>query len=498
MPSQSLFFILGNQLFPINLIKKYKKLNFFMAEDMYLCSYEKHHKLKLAFFLSSMREYRDDLKKNNFDINYFQLDSSTRKISYESKLLKLINTKKINHLFFYEIEDKFFEKKIFNLIKKNKLNYTVLQSPMFLNSRSNFVDYIKVGKKPFMSSYYKQQRIKNKILIDSKGFPVGGKWSFDEDNRKKIPKNLILPVKPKIKTNNNLKDVKTLIKKYFDSHPGEINEYWLESNRSKVRLLVKEFVENRLKFFGDFEDAVLKEDIFLFHSFLSPYLNNGLITPKEILEIIFSNKLINKIPINSVEGFVRQLIGWREFMRGIYQNFSQDMEVKNFYGNSRKLTNHWYNGTTGIDPIDDAIKNIIKYGYAHHIIRLMYLSNVMNLCGIDPKEIYRWFMEMFVDSSDWVMSPNVYGMGTFSDGGIFSTKPYICGSNYMIKMSNYKKGNWSSIVDGLYWNFISKNINSIKKNARMSMVVMTYNKISFEKLENHKILAKKFILEKTL
>ena len=184
-------------------------------------------------------------------------------------------------------------------------------------------------------------------------------------------------------------------------------------------------------------------------------------------------------------------------MRGIYQNYSHQLETRNFFNNDRKLTKHWYDGTTGLDPIDDSIKHILKFGYTHHIIRLMYLCNVMNLIGINPKEIYKWFMEMFVDSSDWVMSPNVFGMGTYSDGGIFSTKPYICGSNYIIKMSNYKKGAWSIILDALYWNFINKNLKNIKKNPRMGMIKMSFDRISDEKLLIHKKIAKKFINEKT-
>ena len=198
-----------------------------------------------------------------------------------------------------------------------------------------------------------------------------------------------------------------------------------------------------------------------------------------------------------MEGFIRQVIGWREFMRGIYQNYSSELEKTNFFKHKRKLTDDWYNGTTGIDPIDDAIKDVIKYGYIHHIIRLMYLSNVMNLSQLHPNEIYKWFMEMFVDSSDWVMFPNVYGMGTFSDGGIFSTKPYICGSNYIIKMSNYKKGQWSDIVDGLYWNFINTNSEVLSRNPRMGMVMMSYRKLKKERKDYLLNIANEFIAKKT-
>ena len=497
MAINSLFMILGNQLFSTSLIKKYKKYHFFMAEDFNLCTYQKHHKLKISFFLTSMRNYRDDLKKNNYKLDYFSLDSKFKELTYEEKLLKTISKEKINHLYFYEIEDKFFEERVFSFLKNYNLRYTVLQSPMFLNSRLDFKDYLNSVNKPFMASFYKKQRIKNNILIYDKNKPIANKWSFDEENRKKIGKNIVLPDFPQKKTNKNFEDIKILINKNFKNHPGSVDNFWLESDRHNVKKLVDKFVLNKFKFFGDYEDAVIKDNIFLFHSLLSPYLNNGLITPKEILDIILSKNIVAKIPINSLEGFIRQIIGWREFIRGMYQNFSYELESKNFYKNKRRLTNDWYLGTTGIDPIDDAIKDILKYGYAHHIIRLMYLSNIMNLSGIDPKEIYKWFMEMFVDSSDWVMSPNVYGMGTYSDGGIFSTKPYICGSNYIIKMSNYKKGSWSDIVDGLYWNFISKNIQSIKKNPRMGMVTMSFKRLSSEKLKKHKIAAKKFISEKT-
>ena len=233
------------------------------------------------------------------------------------------------------------------------------------------------------------------------------------------------------------------------------------------------------------------------HSVLSPYLNLGLITPKEIINTILEANEDKKIPLNSLEGFVRQIIGWREFMRGIYQNYDDKLENTNFFNHQRKLTDDWYNGTTGIDPIDDAIKDVNTYGYAHHIIRLMHLSNIMTLSQLHPKEIYKWFMEMFVDSSDWVMSPNVFGMGTYSDGGIFSTKPYICGSNYIIKMSNYKKGNWSDIVDGLYWSFVHKNKEILSKNPRMGMVMMSYRKLKEDRKDYLLKIANEFIAKKT-
>jgi len=199
-----------------------------------------------------------------------------------------------------------------------------------------------------------------------------------------------------------------------------------------------------------------------------------------------------------VEGFVRQVLGWREFIRGIYRNYSEEQDVANFWNHTRKLRDCWYTGTTGITPLDDVIRKVEDWGYAHHIERLMILGNMMLLCEVDPREVHRWFMEMFVDSADWVMGPNVYGMALMSDGGIFATKPYICGSNYWLKMSNYRKGQWSTIVDALYWNFIARNKSFFARNYRMSMMVKLLDKKTPAQMKLYQQTAEKFIEEVTL
>lgn len=211
--------------------------------------------------------------------------------------------------------------------------------------------------------------------------------------------------------------------------------------------------------------------------------------------INFSKK--NNTSINSVEGFVRQIMGWREFIRGVYQTRSHKQLGHNFFDNQRKLTDDWYQGTTGIDPLDDAIKLTTEYGYTHHINRLMVISNIMNLSGIHPDEIYRWFLEMYIDASEWVMVPNVYGMGTFADGGVFSTKPYICGSSYIMRMSNFKKGPWCDIVDGLYWSFIKNNLDYFKTNPRLAVMPRALERLKPERTQLIFGAADRFIEEKT-
>ncbi len=490
---KSMFLILGNQLFPLKYLKPYKDSTFLMMEDYSLCTFQKHHKLKLILFLSAMRSYADELKKNKFKINYYDLNNDF-KTSYEKKLENFIIKNKVKELISFEIEDKFFEKKILSLTKKVKISWKVINSPMFLNSRDDFKDYLSKTKKPFMANFYKTARIKIDILMD-KGKPKGGKWSFDEENRKKLPKDIKIPAMPVANETSHTKNLKKVIKQIFKSHPGDVDNFWLPTTHKDSINWLDYFIAKKFNLFGDYEDAVDTDNNFLFHSALSPMINLGLITPELIIERI--KKVENKIKINSYEGYIRQIIGWREFIRGIYQNYDKILEENNFFKHKNSLTQKWYDGTTGLDPLDHSIQNAKKFGYTHHIERLMVLCNIMNLCEIKPIEVYNWFMEMFVDSSDWVMSPNVYGMGLFSDGGIFSTKPYICGSSYFMKMMNFKKGNWNDIMDGLYWRFINKNRNFFQSNPRLNMMVSIYDKMNTERKNHILKKANQFIRDNT-
>ena len=490
---KSLFLILGNQLFPQNHLNKHKNSTFFMCESYDLCTFQKHHKLKLILFLSSMRSYADELKKNKFKVNYIDLHKDF-KISYEKKLENFIKKNKYQELISFEIEDKFFEKKISSLCKKNKIEWTIIQSPMFLNSRDEFKNYLSKTKRPFMANFYKIARAKTDILMDNNK-PKGGKWSFDEDNRKKLPKDIKIPEMITAIETKHTKVLKQQIDNIFKNHPGEVDNFWLPTTYEDAVKWLDYFIIKKFNLFGDYEDAVDTNNNFLFHSALSPMINLGLLTPELIIQRV--KKVETKIKINSYEGYVRQIIGWREFIRGIYQNYDKKLEENNFFKHKNSLNNKWYDGTTGLDPLDHSIKNAQKYGYTHHIERLMVLCNIMNLCEIKPNEVYNWFMEMFVDSSDWVMSPNVYGMGLFSDGGIFSTKPYICGSSYFMKMMNFKRGNWNDIMDGLYWRFINKNRKFFQSNPRLNMMVNIYDKMNSERKNNIIKKANQFIQDNT-
>ena len=485
--------ILGNQLFPIKYIKEFKPTSIYMREDMGLCSYEKHHKHKIVLFLSAMRSYRDELEKNNLNVHYEELNPSNSE-SYIVYLTNFLNKNKVKDINFFEVEDKWFEKKIMKM--NNKYNVNIIKSPMFLTTRDEFSLLSPPGVKlPMhkMASFYIAQRKKMNILIKD-GKPIGDKWSHDKDNRKKLPKDIEVPEIQSFKDTNHTKEVKKIVDDVFPKNYGTTDTFNCPTTRNTGLKLVDSFIKDKLDKFGDYEDSVDDRSPYWFHSVLSPLLNIGLITPNDILSRILK---ADTIQINSHEGYIRQLIGWREFMRGIYHEHGLKMSRSNFFDNKRTMTDSWYDGSTGLLPLDYSIKSTLKYSYAHHIERLMIQANVMNLCEIHPNNVYKWFMEMYIDSSDWVMTPNVYSMGLFADGGIMATKPYLCGSNYILKMMNFKKGDWCKIMDGLYWRFINKHIKFFKSNPRLSMMAVMLEKMDISKKKEIFNLANTFIKENT-
>ena len=498
MSNSNLLIILGNQLFPIKYIKKTSCTDVFMCEDYELCSDYKHHKLKILMFFISMREYKKELIKNGYKVHYRSIEDKDFKDKIEKKISKVINNNSIKEVHQFELVDNFLKNRFKKLHNQNNVHWKIHRNPMFILSQHEFKAYASKRNTFLQGHFYKYMRKKLDLLIDDNDMPIGGKWSYDEDNRKKITKNINIPIKPRLKKNENLLNIKNDILKYFSDHPGKMNNLWMPTNRKEALIWIDNFFKTKFKNFGSFEDAIIDNNNFLFHSNISPLMNMGLITPDEVIERALTIYKKENIPLNSFEGFIRQIIGWREFIKGIYDIKGQEQLKSNFWNHNRKLTKDWYDGTTGIQPLDDTIKDCLNYGYTHHIPRLMILSNIMTLSRVNPKEINKWFMEMFIDSSEWVMVPNVFGMGTFSDGGIFSTKPYLCGSNYILKMSNYKKGEWCEVLDGLYWKFINDNINYFQSNPRLSIMKNALTKINEERKKLIFAKASNFIKNKTV
>ena len=486
--------ILGNQLFPLQHLPP-SSVPVFMAEDLGLCTYEKHHQQKIVLFLAAMRAYADELRSGGYQVLYQELDVNDAR-PYEAKLDAAIESAGADTLLHFEIEDKAMEQRIIAFAAERELPREELASPMFSCSRAAFEKHATGRANLRMADFYKWQRQRLDILIDDDGEPEGGRWSFDADNRKKLPKTVSPPDIDWPDPDEHVADLVPVVEEAFPAHPGRASDFRWPTTRKQARRWLKDFVRERLAQFGPYEDAISTRSDTVFHSLLSPYLNIGLLTPAEVIDAVMQHR--KDVPLQSIEGFTRQVIGWREFVRGVYRQHSEEQDVGNYWSHERSLAASWYEGSTGIPPLDDTIQTAQSLGWAHHIPRLMVLGNLMTLCEIRPQLAHRWFMEMFIDSSEWVMGPNVYGMGLYSDGGIFATKPYICGSNYLLKMSDYRKGDWCNTVDGLYWRFIDKHRDFFASNPRLALMPKALDRLDSGRREHIFEAAEAFLARHTI
>lgn len=478
---KKLFLILGDQLFKAN--KDIQDADFVMIESREICSRFNYHKQKLTFVIGCMREHRDFMESSNSKVHYSELKEQK---SFEEVLTELSSD--YDSIEYYGISDKGFARMINELVNRLFKSVTVLENPQFLTTKKEFEDYIATkNKRLLMNDFYIWQRKRLNLLLDSDKEPIGGSWNYDAENRQKLPKAQEIPELYKFKPTQNYLNARATILEFFPNNPGLIDELWLPTNHGQAELLLKDFFENRFANFGNYEDSLSDRGPFLFHSILSPVINNGLLTPHFVIEGLFDfckthpEYLINHL--NSVEGFVRQIIGWREWIKGMYDTkYKEDLPNYNFFDAQNDLTDNfyfkksppfiWNKPVVTNLPLQLALDKVEKYGYNHHIERLMVLSNWMLLNEFQPMQCYKWFMEMYVDAYDWVMVPNVLGMGLFADGGIFATKPYVAGGNYLKKMADYKiTKEVEELWTNKFWDFLLKHKTVFKSNPRMAMLI---------------------------
>jgi deoxyribodipyrimidine photolyase-related protein len=489
---ENLNILLPNQLFEVSPLLNNQN-NFILVEEHLFFNQFKFHKQKILFHRISMKNYQNYLEFKERKVKY--IESSETESDIRNLLENLcLNLKKIEII---DPEDYYIQKRILSFCKKNKIELIIHENPSFITKKSELNEFFRKDKKKFFqTSFYKSQRKKFNILIDQNGKPTGGDWTYDVMNREKYPKDKKPPKIEFSEVNDKLfSESVDYIKINYRENPGIINNKFIyPTDHEGAKSWFLKFLKDRFNEFGPYEDSIVKEESFLNHSLLSPLINSGLITPEFIVKesIDFFQK--NGIMINSCEGFIRQIIGWREFIRGIYYCKGGEERTKNFWGFKRKISKSFYDGNTGIEPVDDTINKINNTAYAHHIERLMIIGNFMLLCEFSPDEVYKWFMELFIDAYDWVMVPNVYGMSQFADGGLMSTKPYISGSNYILKMSNYKKGDWCVIWDSLFWNFIDKKREFFEKNPRMRILVRNFDKMNNFKKTDYLKCAEDYLL----
>lgn len=465
---------------------------YLVEEELYFKQYN-FHKQKLVLHRASMKCYEQYLISSGVKVEYVNFYDAE---SNAAILVKDLANKGINCIHIVEVVDNWLMKKMQNACTANAIKLIVHDSTNFLNTTKSVSDYFTNRKTYFQTEFYTSQRKQRGILLDHDKKPLGGKWTFDAENRSKFPKNEKVPFLALPATNKFLTEANEYVLKHFPNNYGTLSEAPLFAvNFKDAEFWLDEFLENRFEKFGIYEDAIVSKETVLHHSVLSPMLNIGLLSPRQIIDKALEIGARKNIPLNSIEGFIRQIMGWREFIKIVYEREGSKQRTTNYWNFKRKIPASFWNGTTGIPPIDITIHKILKTGYCHHIERLMVLGNFMLLCEFDPNEVYKWFMEMFIDAYDWVMVPNVYGMTQFADGGLMTTKPYISGSNYLMKMSDYEKGEWQGIWDGLFWRFMHEHRSFFLKNPRLGMLVGTFDKMDPEKQKAHLKNANDFLAQ---
>lgn len=455
----------------------YKSSTVIMVEEFLWFRQFKFHIARLLHNRVAMRAYAKGLASKIHSV--FSVET-TDAHSDISKLIALLRNKGVKKIILVEVCDDWFNQRLNQACQEQSIEIQRLPSPAFLNSSEAYHDLPLRQGKLYQTAFYISQRKHFNLLMDGDK-PTGKQWTFDADNRKKLPAKFQVPKPEWPEFDAEIQKQAQALRKEFPDNPGQLDFFEQEncfypSTHEQAEAWLHSFLEHRFFHFGLYEDALSQKHPFVFHSLISPLINNGLLLPQQVIDVSMDFAVKHKIPLNSVEGFVRQIIGWREFIRLVYLRNGRAQRTKNFFRFSRKIPAAFWKGQTGLKPIDHCIEKVQQLAYLHHIERLMVIGNYLLLIESDPKEVYDWFMSMFIDSYDWVMVPNVYGMSQYADGGMMTTKPYISGSNYLLKMSDFPKGEWTEIWDALFWRFIITYPAVFGTNPRTSILLSNWDK----------------------
>ena len=487
-----LIWILGDQLLPAHplLPSPAGDLLVGLIESSPRGSHLRYHQQKLTLLYSAMRHYAADLKKQKFATLYHHLTDTPAGADYATILSHWIQKHKIREIHLLDPNEYDTFHSLSALSKKLGVPIHRHASPQFLVPRAEFATWAEGKKHLLMETHYRRLRTERNILLDAKGKPEGGDWNLDDQNRRTYREfakaNPTVPPFPPPIQDPIVKKVAQEVAAHFPTHPGQADQLWVPVTRAGALDWLKTFIRQRLAQFGPWEDTMVEGQQILFHSVLSPLLNIGLLTPQECIQAAEKAYREGKAPLNSVEGFIRQILGWREFIHGIYWLKMPEYRKANFLGADRPLPRWAYTGETDMRCVSQAIHGAVDHAYNHHIQRLMVLGNYFLLGGYEPQAVLRWYTEMYLDAYDWVMVPNVLGMILFADGGFFATKPYAAGAAYQDKMGNHcascqfdpkqREGPKACPFHSLYWNFFGQHAKLFGKNPRIGMMVKIWEK----------------------
>ena len=437
-----------------------------------------HHRKKIIFLISAMRHFAKQLKMNGWQVDYIALNDANNSGNLIEEISKAVSRHCVDQVRICEPSDWKTFSTLKELQKNNLLNISFTPDSRFLASHSEFEEWAEGRKQYRMEYFYREMRRKTNILMEQDK-PVGGKWNFDKDNRKPPGKGLIVPSPINFLPDKVTLKVIALVQQIYPDRIGDTESFFYAVTREDALRSLNYFIENLLPRFGDYQDALMTEQPFLFHSLLSPYINIGLLQPLEVCLAVEQAYYSGKAPLNSVEGYIRQIIGWREYVRGIYWLKMPSYLEENALQASQKLPDFYWTGDTDMHCLSQSINQTLEHSYAHHIQRLMITGNFALLIGVNPIELHKWYLAVYIDAFEWVELPNTLGMSQFSDGGLLGSKPYASSGAYINRMSNYcssckfnvkeKLGKNACPFNSLYWGFISKNKEYLRGNPRMSM-----------------------------
>jgi deoxyribodipyrimidine photolyase-related protein len=462
-----------------------------LCEIMEEATYVKHHPKKIAFLFAAMRHFAEELQEKGISVRYIKLDEIKNSGSFHGEVARAVSELKPDRMIVTEPGE-------YRILEMMLMWQSTLEIPVeikpdtrFLSTRDDFTQWAKEKKQLRMEFFYRDMRRKHAILLEPDGKPVGGAWNYDKENRKPPKTGMVPPKRISHKKSPLTNEVLALVQDRFSHHFGTLKPFHYAVTRNQALVELNHFIQELLPNFGDYQDAMVAGEPYLYHSLISSYLNAGLLLPLEICQMAEAAYHAGKAPLNAVEGFIRQILGWREYIRGIYWHFMPEYGRRNTLNATRKLPDFYWTLETKMFCMAEAIRHTRDHAYSHHIQRLMITGNFALIAGLDVTQVQEWYLAVYADAYEWVEMPNTLGMALFGDGGVVASKPYAASGKYIHRMSNYCAkcsydpdimiGENACPFNALYWDFLVRHEDVFRGNQRMPYVFSTWDKFGLEK-----------------
>lgn len=466
---------------------------FLMAEVMAEASYVRHHVKKIAFLFSAMRHYAEALRSAGYSVRYVRLDDEENSQSLDGEILRAVDALGVGKVVLTEPGELRLSETFETLRLVLPVPLEILPDTRFLCTHAEFGSWADTRKELRMEYFYREMRRRHEILMEQDGKPVGGRWNFDAENRKPPKAGLTSPRRISFKNDKITLDVLDMVRRRFPEGYGRLEPFHFAVTRRQALRELDNFIAHILPTFGDHQDAMVKGEPYLRHSLLAPYINAGLLYPLEVCLKAEAAYRGGHVPLNAAEGFIRQILGWREYVRGVYWRFMPEYAERNALGAHEPLPWFYWSGETKMACMHEALKHTYEHAYSHHIQRLMITGNFALLAGIEPKAVHEWYLAVYADAYEWVELPNTIGMALHADGGLMASKPYAASGKYIRRMSNFcaecvydpavAVGDRACPFNALYWSFVDRHRDRFSGNVRMTYVYSTWDKMGAVKQE---------------